>query len=491
MDKNKSKFQINNIPAFFKKLLKSRKMKYGSNAIILTIAIIALAVVLNMVVDLADLKVDLTPNKLYSIEPATEQILKELGKDVYIYGLFDEGTVSAGGEYKEVLDILNLYEKYPHIKTKIEDPDRNPGFIKQIDPDNLYNLEKNDFLVKCGNKMKKLSYYDLFSTQMDQQSFEIYKTGSSAEQGFTGAIKFVTSDKTPTVYFTEGHKELSLNSDFTRLKGYIEMNNYAVQPLNLLLKPEVPEDAEVVVFASPKEDLTVKERDKLAAYMKKGGNVIFLFDSMQNGPEFTEVNKFLMDYNIAINNDMVRENDESRHLPNDPYSLIVDVESSEVIPDNFSMFLSGSRSIRILKNEKEFVSVISLATSSGESVGEQIDKTAGEDMQGPLDIAAAVDYKGGSKPTKLLVIGNASFISDSAESQYGPYYRNGMIFFLGSLSWMQGRANDTVIAPKAYQSNTLAINAMQATVTGIVVVVVLPLLILGCGTYVYLKRRHL
>ncbi len=491
MDKYKSKFQINDIPALLRKILYSRKMKYGSNSIILIIAIIALAVVLNMVVDLADLKVDLTPNRLFSLEPASKQILEELDKDVIIYGLFDEGTVSAGGEYKEVLDILNLYEKYPHIKTKIEDPDRNPGFIKQIDPDNLYDLEQNDFLVKCGSKAKKLSYYNLFSAELDQQSLQPYKTGSTAEQGFTGAIKFVTSEKTPTIYFIEGHKELSLDTDFTRLKEVIEMNNYAVQPLNLLLKSEVPEDAEIVVLASPQEDLVVKEREKLADYMKKGGNVIFLFDSMENGPEFNEVNKFLMDYNLAINNDKVKENDESLHVPNDPYTIVVGVKSSEIQPDSFPMLLSGSRSIKILNNAKPYITVIPLATSSGKSVGELIDKTKGNDLQGPLDIAVAVDYTGGSKPVKLLVIGNASFISDDAESQYGSSYSNGLYFFLSSLSWMQDRANETVIAPKAYHINALTINATQATVTGIMVVAVLPLLILGFGMYVYLKRRHL
>jgi ABC-type uncharacterized transport system involved in gliding motility auxiliary subunit len=59
------------------------------------------------------------------------------------------------------------------------------------------------------------------------------------------------------------------------------------------------------------------------------------------------------------------------------------------------------------------------------------------------------------------------------------------------MNWMQDKKDDTVIAPKNYDYQTLKITATQASVMNWVVILLLPLLILGAGLFVYLRRRHL
>jgi ABC-2 type transport system permease protein len=178
---------------------------------------------------------------LYSLTDTTKDILENLEKDVTIYGLFDDGVV--GEDYKEVTQLLKHYEKYPRVNIEYIDPEKNPTIIKELDPDNIIDIQKHDFIVKSGNKVKKLEYYDLFSTQFDQQSWREYKVGSTAEQGFTGAIKYVTADKTPVVYFTTGHDEYKIESDYQSVKTYLDRNNYDVKEINLVTQEKVPEDA--------------------------------------------------------------------------------------------------------------------------------------------------------------------------------------------------------------------------------------------------------
>ena len=96
-----------------KNLLNKKSLKYGTNAAIITAAVIVMAIVLNLLVGLLDLKLDLTPNKLFSLSETTENILKELDSDVEIIGLFDDAVVSSGSEYKQVTDLLSLYAKSP------------------------------------------------------------------------------------------------------------------------------------------------------------------------------------------------------------------------------------------------------------------------------------------------------------------------------------------------------------------------------------------
>jgi hypothetical protein len=249
----------NNIKKTFNKVLKSRTFKYGTNSIILIAAVVAIAVVFNILVDMTQIKWDLTPNKLYSIGDTTKKILKELDKDVTIYGLFDESRISSSSD-KEFVELLDQYAKYSHVTVEYVDPDKNPGILKQIDPENvLKDVSKSAFVVKSGNKVKNLSYYDLFSTYFDQQTFQTHVTGSLAEQGFTGAIKYVTSEITPTIYFTTGHDEKDVDKNFTSLKDQLVNNNYDVKPVNLVVEDKVPEDTEILVVASPKKDLTISE----------------------------------------------------------------------------------------------------------------------------------------------------------------------------------------------------------------------------------------
>lgn len=482
---------MNRIFDGIKRFFRSKNLKYGTNAVILVVVVLAIAVVVNMLVGMTDLKLDLTPNKLYSISDTTKDILKNVEKDVIIYGLFDDEKIGSSGEYKDVTDLLSHYDKYDHITVKYVDTVKNPGIMKELDSEKLKDINENDFVIKCGDKVKKLTYYDLFDMRMDQQTFSPQIVGSIAEQSFTGAIKYVTSDITPTVYFTEGHGENAVDQGLQNLNQYLEMNNYDVKSINLLTAESVPEDAKVLMVASPKNDLSESEAVKIKDYLDKGGNAVFLFDSLDNDPDFVQFGKILTEYNVSLNHDRIKENDDNRRAPDNPYDIIPDVQKNSIIPQEFALVMPKSRSINILKNTKDYITVTPLLKSSSKAVGEQIDKARGADLKGPLDIAVAVEDKGGTKISKILVFGNASFITDESIQRYGNYSKNGMYLFLISLNWMQGAQNEVVIAPKSYESQVLDITAQQSILTGIVVVGVLPLIVILTGVVVYMRRRHL
>ncbi|MEN6315579.1 MAG: GldG family protein [Clostridiaceae bacterium] len=477
-----------------KKFLHSRNLKYGSNSVILVLAVVVIAVLVNLLVGMADLKLDLTPNKLFSLSDVTKKQLKDLKQEVQIIGLFDDGKIGASDDYKEVTDLLGLYEKNSNIKVKYIDPDRNPGILNELDPDDTMDLGSASFVVKSTvngkEKKKKLDYYDLFTTDYTE-SYEQYKTGSTAEQGFTGAIKYVTSEVTPVVYFTEGHNEIDVDSEYENLKYFLDKNNYLVKKLNLLTTDKIPEDAELVIVASPKNDITIGERDVLETYLKSGGKAVFMFDYLENDPSYDQLNNLLGTYNVAVNYDKVKETNSNNHLPNDEYTIVLDVPSNSIIPQAFNTLINNSRSISILKNTKDYIKTTSLMSTSDGAVGEMVNKSRGEDLKGPLDIAVAVENQGGTKTSKILVMGNASFISNSAADAYGQYYNNSITFFLQAMSWMIDKTDELIVPAKQNVDNTIQITQLQSSMMGGVLIVIFPLLILGSGLMVYLRRRHL
>lgn len=480
--------------------LKGKKFKRGSISTIMILVAIGLVVGVNILSDTVQTKNwikgkwDLTSNNIFSIGDTTKKMLGGLNSEVEIYGLFDIGMVNSAPDLKGVTDLLQQYSKYPKVKIKYVDPEKDVSLINQLDPENIANItpQQDLFVLKCGNKIKKLNESDIFEFQYSELE-DVKLAGSKAEQAFTGAIKYISSEKTPTIYFTEGHKEIDMESSFTLAKSFMEKNNNDVKTLNLLTVDKVPEEAQVLVIASPKKDLIESEQKKIREYLDNGGSAVFMFDSLASGVRLEKFNEILEEYDVIISNDKVKENEEKKHLPNKSYDIIPSLQQNEVTATLDSkdtvLFMSKARSLVALNNKKDTVKLTSLIKSSNNSVGESIDKKKGANIKGPLDLAMASERKIGDKTSRVIVIGNAEYLSDLTLQQYTPY---GLPFFLTSINWVQGRVDNQMIMPKQFSTQSLQLtSAFQVNVARIFTLVVLPLIIFGFGLFVWIRRRHL
>ena len=479
------------------RFFRNKNLKYGVNSVIVTVIVIAIAVVVNLLVGIPRITFDLTPGKIYTIGDVTKELLNSLDKDIEIIALFDElqppsTYYISSSNAQDALNMLYSYAQYPHINLTFIDPDKNPGFMRELDPDGALSLAKGNFVVRRGTKSKKLTLAELFEMQTDQQTYETYVRGMKAEEVFSGAIKYIAAEETPIVYFIEGHNEINL-SDYSILQNYLLNNNYLVEPLNLLSTGRVPEDAKLIVFASPKLDLFAQEIDIVGDYLKmNGGMAIFMFDYDEYAANMDNFNRVLGEAgNLAINNDKVRSDDDADHFPDDPYTIIYSSAKNTVFTDTLNVIFNNSRSVSRLMNTKEWITQTSLLTTSEKSFAEPI-VPGQEGRQGPLDIAVAVENKGGMKASKLIVMGNGSFINDSAQNIYGTQlYQYNSRMFLYTLRWMFGDEDTLTIEPKYNSTPQLTITQSQTQMLTIFLVIILPLLIMGTGFAVYIKRRHL
>lgn len=468
------------------KFMNKRSLKYGSNSILLIAIVVTIAVVVNLLVGMGDIKLDLTQDKIYSLSDDSKKIIKEIDKEVEIYGLFDDGTIPAGNQYKQLINLLDEYKQLG-IKVEYIDPDKNPGKITELDPDKTKGIAMGDFVVKSGKKVKKLVAYDLYG--QESQYGRLY----AAEPLITGAIKFVTADVTPVVYFVEGHDEYAVDRSLTQVKKVLENNNLEVKTLSLISEKQVPDDCSILIFASPKKDLSEDEKIKVNAYLKKYGDIVFLFDPMETADKFPNFEEVLADYNIGLGYDKVKEMDEGRHLPGDEYAIISTPESNEINANfsngNYIMFLPDSRSLSVLKNAKEWLKITSLIKTTNKAVASSITEQ-GATSQGPFDLAIASEVSGGSK---VLVFGNSIFLTDSAlGSQYGQYFANGTTYFLNTVvNWMQDKVNEDTISSKLITPKALTTTESQTKTISIILIGVLPILIMACGFVVWSRRRHL
>ncbi len=481
----------------FKEILNKRSLRFGSYSFILTAIVIAAAILLNSIVSgtkLRDkLKIDLTSNKLYSVGETTGEVLKELDTEVEIIGLFDEKAMEST-QYGQVIEFIKQYEnKSSMIKIKYVDPAKNPAYIQnELDPTGVLGVSNYDFVVRSGKRAKVLSSSDIFEYTFDSQTYSgYYLTGLNAEYAFTGAIRYVTSENIPVIYFAEGHGEGDPDNDFSELKSDLELNGYEIKKINLAAVETVPEDASLIIFANPLQDLSIDEKEKLIIFSENGGNTAFLFDPPRSNAKMTNFEEFLSDYNVALGYDVIFEMAENRSYFGQPYYFIPTVENNsinEVLdPDKLTISLFNARSIDILINEKEWIKPHTLLSTSSEAVGRALEE-GNEDKQGPLNIGVAVEHTGRIKKSWTIVIGNANFVSDKTADTTG----NGKKLLINGINKVLEKDSDVYIPVKKYNIPRIeTITNQTIVILGIVLIIVVPLFIIGIGVFVWLRRRHL
>jgi len=477
-------------------VLNKRTLRFGSYSFVLTVIVIAAAIILNAIVGATQirnkLKIDLTSNKLYSIGEKTDEVLKGLKEKVEIIGLFDESKMT-DSSYTQVIEFIKQYEaKSNMIDVKYVDPDKNPAYIQnELDPDGLLGVSKYDFVVRSEKRSKVLSTYDIFDISYSSSTYMPQVTGLNAEYAFTGAIRYVTSENIPVIYYTEGHGEGNLEDDYSELVSNLELNGYKVEKLNLASVEKIPDDASVVLFANPQQDLTSAELDKLMYYMENGGNTVFLFDPVQTRVKLTNFEEFLAKYNLGLGYDVIFEMASNRAAYGQPYYFMPTVENNSINsilePDKFSLSVIYAQSIEILKNEKEWIKATPLLTTSSDAIGRSLFEGE-EDNAGPLNVAVAVENNGNLKASKTVVIGNSYFVSDDGMSISDA----GKKFLVNSINWMQDNEADIYIPAKKYSTPRLqGVTQQTLTLLFIGLIIVVPLIIMGVGVFVWLRRRHL
>jgi ABC-2 type transport system permease protein len=478
--------------------LKSRKFRFGGYATLLVVVVLAVVIVINVLVGQIPGKLDLTKNKLYSLSPETYKLLDGLTSDITVTTLS-----RAGSEDVTVKEILAKYAaRSRHIKLQTVDPEMNPGWTKQYDPDGQ-GVGAGSLVVAAGQKFKTIGYYDMYN--FDTSSYnpanpnsQPQLTSISVEQRVTSALLYVTAAKNITLYVLGGHGEQTLQT--LGMEASVSNENYEVKKLNFLTDKQVPSDANLVLIIAPKTDLTAEEADKLRVYLADGGRAAILVDLLAKDNALPNLAGLLKTYGVEVRSVVVVEGDQNRIAAQNPAYIIPTLESHEILSpiraNNFPLVMVGAQAVQTLDLKKRSLKIEPLLTSSARSYGKRdissarsAEKQSG-DLSGPFTLAVAITDPAADpsrQDTKLVVIGDVRFLAQAISTQVPG---NGE-FFMNSLGWLKGQKESITIRPKSLQTMRLSINNLQALALSGLVVIILPLLLLGAGFFVWMRRRHL
>ena len=174
-----------------------KRFKYGSYAFLMTVVVLSIFVVLSLILNKQNWKIDATSNRIYSISDQTKKVLTNIKQDINVYVFYIKGS-----EDIKVNEMLDRYKKLnPYIKVEFLEAAKHPDKVREYSEMTLNPDSPIAVVFETGKRSKVVNIYEMYTADNETQS-QIFV----GEQKFTSAIRYGTQEKTPTIYILQGHK---------------------------------------------------------------------------------------------------------------------------------------------------------------------------------------------------------------------------------------------------------------------------------------------
>lgn len=483
----------------FIQTIKKKWLIDSSKTILLVVIILAFFVGITVLMQKLNLTpIDLTEDKLFTLTEESKEQVKNINKDINIYfvGYSDDNST---------LDLAKQYTKAnDKIKVEAVTSENRPDLVQK------YGIETDSegIIIESGSQYKVLSSSDLYT--YDSTTYESINV---AEEKLTAAIKSVSVEELPKVYFLSGYSSFSLTSGMQYFNMYLENEVNEVKTLDILSEGKVPDDCNTLVIATPEKDFDDVATNAITDYINKGGNVLWLNAAMAQRKELTNVNKILALYGVKpFEVGIIRETDSSKMVSDSPDLIMPEIQYSDVtnkLHDSEGVIFINATKINVSSDEElealnttktELIKTSenayfrtnfensSNAVQQGEEqtsflVGAQFDKKISEanEETGEKEITS-----------KLIIYGENFFISDYqlTKTTQTPMvaYRKNKDLVLNSIAYLSDREEDITVRKSTGSITYTATEQENRIILAIITIV--PLLIIIVGIVVWIRRKR-
>jgi len=459
--------------ASLKSFFSTRSTKYGVNSAVMVLLMIAFVGLANWIVSRHPLKYDATKNKTFSLSSLTVNALKDLKQPVKITAFYTHEDDAGRNKMKTLLDDYSKQSKM--IEMNVVDPMRNLPLVRE------YGIERNGTtVIESGGQKTTIS--------------------TTNEEDITNAILKVSSSKQVNIYFLQGHKEPSTadfeGTGFSAISEELKKTNYQIKELSdLASKNKVPDDCTALIVGSPSVPLLDHEVKAIQDYLARGGRAIILLDPRSD----PKVEGILAPYNVKGTDDIVIDDECNFPLAGPVVPCVAPKTSTPVsreFDDRAFLFFPEAKSLSYSSESESKIVYTVIAESSPTSWGESDKEKAafdeGKDKKGPLTMGLLITkpVEGENKltgETKVVVFSDVSFV----QNQFVNWSPWNFRLFANSVAWLTEQENLIHIPPKTAQSDVMMLSSTQMNYILLLVVIGMPVLVLGTGIAVWVRRKKL
>ena len=496
-DKKMEKQKKSKKSSKFIEIIKKKWLIKGTTTFLLVASIIAVFIAIDIIIHNLELTpLDFSQDKLYSLTQESKDRVKDIDKDVHIYFV---------GSTEDDVN-LELAKQYKSANEKIVAEAIDINTRKDIAEKYEIEGETQLIIIECGEKSKLLSSSDLVT--YDSTTYEQI---SIAEEKLTSSILNVTSDEIPKVYFLAGYSQFSLSNNMNYLNMYLQNEVNEIDTLNITSTGKVPEDCKTLVITTPNKDFDEIATNAIKEYINNGGNILWLNEAASQEKSLPNINSILELYGVKpFEVGMILETDSSKMVSGAPYAIFPNIGYSELTKTLYNtdgvLFVNATKinvnedKLEELKVEKtDLLTTNETAFFRKDFTINTANKQEGEETgsfvlgaEFKKTLTEANEETGESaKTSKLVLIGENSFISDYPLSQTSQYPLVAEVdnkdMILNSIAYLVDREED-ITARKTTGAVTYTPTQMQNTII-LIIIFAVPAIIIIAGIVIWQIRR--
>lgn len=472
-----------------------RRLATGANAVIATIFLVTAGVLGLEVLARAHWQLDLSENADSTLSPELDAVLLALQSDprpmtVTAFSA-QQKDEEARARDRITRDFLRELEaRSDRIETDFVDFDADRMTVER-----MHVSRYGTIVVEGRGNRVDITDREVFRASGPKGARQLTFLG---EQAVARAIGKILSGRELFVYSLVGHGEKRFDDAVNAvgaLKGLSEQflrQGWKSKPLDLLRDRKeggpigVPANAAAVVIVGPKAPLAAEEEQALAAYVSGGGRVAYFTDPGGFVPDFLDHLGVVVPSGLVLDPTYVYPAADRPILRYGRHAI------TEPLGDNApATFVASAAPVEVKPPGDGAVSPL-LQTSRAGWIERGLERpaefTAGQDAEGPVTVAAAVELRASpqAKPTRLLVFGDTDMVQDDLLSE-GP---GNAAFVVNAMRWLIGEEDRMLKGGRPVASRKLQMSPEQVSGVRWVVLAFLPLCAVVVGAIVAWLRRE-
>ncbi len=335
-----------------RQIIKQCTARSGGSSFV--VGVLIALILINVIATKHFIRADLTSEGQYKLSDTSKQIIRQLDDLLTVKVYFSSKLppdLASVSQY--VRDILSEYQLYSDkVQVRFFDPSSKPELegeaqslgIPQVQ---MNILQKDKFEVQNGYLGLAILY------QGKKELLPFIENTDNLEYQITTAIKKVSATDEKRIAFLTGNQEPGIYEspfeDQPTGESYIEARKalervYAVNSLTLKNGIEIT-GFDTLVVAGAKEELNDREIFEIDQYIMRGGNVIFLIDSikttlgLQAVTNNTGLEKLIENLGVRLNPDVVLDvSNETVSFSSGVYNFVVNYPFwVKTLKDNYNI----------------------------------------------------------------------------------------------------------------------------------------------------------
>ena len=418
-----------------------------------------------------NLQTDWTANARKSLSETSQKVLQTLDGEVRVTAYATENKILR-------TQIRDFIDRYAHYKADLTLQFINPD----LEPDTVLNLDirvNGELIIQFDNRQENVR--------------------ELTESGITNTLQRLVRTRQHWIVFLSGHGERSpldqKNHDLGQFGIHLKNTGYKIHTHNPATDSNIPDNAVLLVIAGPRTEFLPGETAEIHRYLSNGGNLLWLRDPGQHSSSDLLANFLGIRFLPGI---VVDAKSQSLGISDPSFAVIADYPDHPSTENFSSATLFPLAGGIELKNTVTFESTPILLSSrnswteTGPIKGQIAFDPNSAEKQGPIMLGVALTHdrlapdESSTQQQRIVVIADADFLANT-------YLANGGNLNLGFkiIQWLISDRDFISIPIKHAPDQDLELSHTAIAIISLSFLIGLPVLLIGTGTFIWIKRRRL